>query len=290
MGISDLPSETIEEILLVCDPLQVGAIAQCSRYFAEIIYHAPDQHLWRELYLAQPLDDPRVCFSQNGVLRTAVDWKGDLQSIIRARTLMQNSLLGRNDKERCFVLKTLLKLVTYVPSKSGVPSYNLLWVFDLLKGGEVIDDQRIGWKSIGEEAQLLARLHTYLGLTTGDLEAEARVKSRAYVYSWRNYSWDNEFGPFQADGSGIRVNWVHVQALHHDIATYVNEVASELSPLEIRLPMSLPTTQLVVPEGDPGDDDWAGVEGNWLVSFCFCDHRELISTWSCRLLVVSWRV
>jgi len=49
-------------------------------------------------------------------------------------------------------------------------------------------------------------------------------------------------------------------------------------------PMSLPQMQIVIPavtiDGEEGreneDLDWVGLEGSWLISFCFCDHRDLL--------------
>ena len=42
---------------------------------------------------------------------------------------------------------------------------------------------------------------------------EGLVASRAFVYSWRNHTWETEFGPL-LPGSG-KVNWVHMQAVNH---------------------------------------------------------------------------
>ncbi len=40
--------------------------------------------------------------------------------------------------------------------------------------------------------------------------------------------------------------------------------------------MSLPYTQTVVSEDSNYEKDWAGLTGPWVVSFCFCDHRDLM--------------
>jgi len=136
----------------------------------------------------------------------------------------------------------------------------------------MIDQSKVTWESSEEETQLRACLHTHLGLTVADLEAEARVASRAYVYSWRNHTWSNDFGPFQTNDSNT-VNWVHLQALQHVFATTLYEI-DESHPI----PMTLLDTQLTIPEGTSLDEkDWAGVKGDWLVSFCFCDHRVLLT-------------
>lgn len=282
MGITDLPPEILEEILLHCDPIVVAAIAQSCRAFASLIYHPADDHLWRTLYLLQPLDDPRNTISQVGWPRPGVQgfaWKRELQAIIRARTVANNPTLCRAD-ERCTILRTLLDLVCYVPPLSGPHvdgdmSRNLAWVEGLLRDGSMLDKEKIVWVPSEEEAQLRARLHTHFGLTEADKGPAARSESRAFVYSMRNYGWGNDFGPFHSNG---HVNWVHMQAIHHVMSTCLLDLMNIL-PIDSMLPMSLRTSQIVSPPATDDLDaekDWAGVKGAWQVSFCFCDHRELL--------------
>ena len=91
-GIEDLPSEVIEEILLLLDPTDVAQFAQtCSDYYA-LVYGQEDQHLWRELYLRQPLDDPRRSYTSLGHPLPAIDWKSQLQRIMRAAVSNGNDL------------------------------------------------------------------------------------------------------------------------------------------------------------------------------------------------------
>ncbi|EEB95398.1 hypothetical protein MPER_05637 [Moniliophthora perniciosa FA553] len=93
MNIHDLPPEIIDDILFNTDPLEVAAISQCSRYFYTHIYHAPDRHLWRGLYLEQQLDDPEKCVSPLGNPRIGpFDWKGQLQlsSVLEPFSKTQN--------------------------------------------------------------------------------------------------------------------------------------------------------------------------------------------------------
>src|ERR1700733_13432960 len=102
-----LPPELIEHILSICDPLEVAAFGQTSRFFRTLVYQTTDQHLWRSLYLSQPFDDPRSCVSFLGRPRPTVDWKSELQHIIRTRSVIENTAICRPD-ERCTVLQTLL--------------------------------------------------------------------------------------------------------------------------------------------------------------------------------------
>jgi hypothetical protein len=80
------------------------------------------------------------------------------------------------------------------------------------------------------------------------------------------------------DSSG-RVNWLHIQALHHVVSMHVVELREDEQFDFVVFPMSLPYTQIVIPKGVDLDQekDWAGVGGLWRVAFCFCDHRELLS-------------
>ncbi|TFK34774.1 hypothetical protein BDQ12DRAFT_656472 [Crucibulum laeve] len=280
IGLLDLPREIIEDILLNCDPLEVAKFAQTSRQLQLFVYGAEDSTLWRGLYLSQPFDDPRRCVSQLGVPRGEVDWKSELQRIIRAREVALNNFDSCQREERSTVLKTFLHMVSYVPPLSSPTSgpeisLNLLWVAAILRRG-FLDEAETKWDMSPEEKQIHARLHAYYGLTQADITKASRTRSRSYVYDLRNYTWSNEFGPFNNEGN---VNWFHVQAIHHVVSMHV-VLLQEDTPFEYAIfPMSLPFTQIVIPkEIEPNvENDWAGITGVWSVSFCFCDHRELIA-------------
>jgi len=276
--LSSLPPEIIEEIILHLDPIYVASIAQCSTFFKSIVYNTKDQVLWRALYLEQQFDDPRTCISQQGYPKGVVDWRGELQRFVRVRTVLHDPSLCRPD-ERLIILQTVLEIISYVPplSSAGEISRNLLLIDAILRGGVFLDEIESAEGKSEEEVQLCARLHANFGLTHVDTRRTARVRSRAYVYDLRNYRWDNDFGPFDEHGC---VNWVHVQALHHVVSMHIIDLQED-EDIEFPIfPLSLPLTQITIPEGVNLDEegDWAGVEGVWRVSFCFCDHRELLST------------
>lgn len=285
-SLTDIPSDILEEILQSSDPYDVASIAATARTFHSLVYESADQHLWRALYLAQPLDDPRLCVSMNGKPRSAIDWKGELQRIMRAQSVLANIKRCRQH-ERCTILKTLLDMVCNVPPLSSAYnssqlSQNLLWVAAFMRRGAFID--HINWVPSDEEFQLRARLHTYFGLTPADVRRARRVESRAYVYNMRNYRWGNNFGPFLMDSSG-RVNWVHMRELHHVLSMHIIDLQEDEDFDFTIFQMSLPFTQITIPDAMNLDQekDWAGVSGSWRCSFCFCDHRELLST-SCRVV------
>ncbi|KDR83208.1 hypothetical protein GALMADRAFT_113420 [Galerina marginata CBS 339.88] len=283
MKLTDLPSELIEEIFVHCDPIDVSKAAQTGSTLRGIIYFSKDSKLWRELYLMQPFDDPRKCLSHDGRPKsTPILWKDELQRIVRARTIVtaEDGLATVKPGELEEVLETFIMLVCYVPSltqygiRTGQLSLNLAWVVAMFEGG-FLDRLEERDSSTSAERQLISRLHSYYGLTKRDLKPQSRVDSRAFVYSLRNYSPENEYGPLLPTGE---VNWEHVQALHHVVSMHLVDLSGDEDFMFAIFPMSLPFTQIGVPENVVLDEekDWAGVAGSWTVHFCFCDHRDLL--------------
>ena len=299
MHFLDLPPELIDEIILNFDPFDVARLSQTCRSFRSHIYNDDrDNALWRGLYLSQPYDDPRFCLTQDGRERAKVDWRGELQRILRARSVIIDiSLCKPNELSK--VLQTLIDLISFVPplSSPGVSgdtffniswtsalgskeiSSNLVWVTAILRHG-FLDDVKTRPGLTEREKQLLAKLHTYYGLTNGDTTRKSRVASWAYVYNMRNYRWDNDFGPYTTDGVRGGVNWEHMQAIHHVMSRHV-VVLNEGEDFKYAIyKMSMPYTQISIPRGlDLAKErDWAGITGLWKVSFCFVDHRDLNGT------------
>jgi hypothetical protein len=280
LTILHIPTELIEHLLLFCDPIDVSAFAQSCRSFRQLVYAPVDNHLWRWLYLRQPFDDPRRCVSHTGVPRSEreIDWKGELQRIMRARTIASNVKMC-SPEERISVLQTFLDLVSHIPAlhsaQSLETSQNLTWAIDVLTPGAIFSHHH--WTPSIEERLLRARLHTYLGLALPDISRSTRVLSRSVVYSFQNYHVLNDFGPFLSDGSG-NVNWEHVKAIHHVLSMQLVDLVDDEFGLMV-FPMSLPFTQPVIPPGMDLDEekDWADVEGVWRCAFCFPDHQELLS-------------
>ncbi|KZT67309.1 hypothetical protein DAEQUDRAFT_713802 [Daedalea quercina L-15889] len=283
-AITDLPLDVLEQIILELDPLDVAATSQtCSAFYAYIYASSDTERLWRTLYLSQPLDDLRKCSNHLGYPFTGiVNWMDRLRRIIRARTIIGDPSKCRPG-ERCTVLQTLLDLVCNLPP---APSYfqsedlslNLVWLAALLRGGTFLEHQL--WEPSDEERQLRCRLHACYGLTVVDYRQENLTRSRAFVYEMRRYTWGNDFGPFQTDGSG-RVNWEQVQAIHHIMSMQVvppQEDAEGEQTVFTIFPLSLPYCQSILPANVDlsQEQDWAGVAGEWQCSFCFCDHRQLL--------------
>ena len=287
--LTELPPEIVEEILVHCDPIEVAKAAQTCSALRALIYGSQDSKLWRGLYLAQPLDDLRKCVSQNGQ-PAQVNWKRNLQRLCRARKIVGNpSLLKPGELEE--VLQTLLEMILYhrpsTPIDRSWISFNLLWTSSILQHGFI--DQIEDMESLTfTERQLISRLHCYYGVTQKDVEHQARVNSRANVYRMQNYRPETQYGPLLRDGE---VNWEHMQALHHVVSMHLVDMREDGVEF-ILFPMSLLNMQIVtpvVPDGEEAkeNEDWVGLEGLWAVSFCFCDHRDLLSRFRFGLICSS---
>ncbi|KAG6329029.1 hypothetical protein ID866_10061 [Astraeus odoratus] len=344
--ITTLPLELLERILYMLDPLDVSVVAQSGHFFRELVYGAKQcQRFWRGLYLSQPLDDPRSTVTHLGNPRwktgqagsrydlttttmesttihtevdivldsvtepNDIDWRSELQRIIRARTVVRNHHACRQGEWR-EVLETLLHLATTLPpvpfSESECTSRNIKWLLKLLRDGDFFDidkgmdegyyqdgcgrhqemeqdggemdpnwTRQLNQPLTPEESQMLAQLHTLVGLTRQDLtQPQKRIASRAFVYDLRNCSEANAYGPFMPDGS-MYVDWKYMQALEHVymmlwIEMEREEDTKECGGVEVDMddnrwgtPSNLLLCQSFIPPGMNLDTetDWAGVEG-----------------------------
>ncbi|PFH51222.1 hypothetical protein AMATHDRAFT_75080 [Amanita thiersii Skay4041] len=294
MATNSLPLELIERILVYLDPIHVSKFAQTCRGARRVVYGPGDEWLWREMYLALPLDDPRVCVWMDGEEVVA----REVQRIVRAWTVVENVNVCRGVEEYVEVVKTMLDVVSCVPvlkvgeagrwSGGGEVSKNLLWGSAVMKGGGFLDFVEGGGAGISlkgmkrEERMMKERLHTYFGVTEGDVKGEGRVRCQAYVYDMGRYGWENEFGPFDEVG---RVDWEHVRMLKQ-VMTLKGSGGEEGEGGEEEpvLLMSLPFTQIMGVEAGEwgGVRDWAGVAGRWKVSYIFSNYHDLMSEWSFR--------
>lgn len=277
---ADLPPEIIQDILVELEPIDVSSVSRTSRTLYDLIYDPENHILWRKLYLAHDVDDLRFCVNRLGSPVTSSDWRIGLQRIIRAETVAQNDRAVFSRDAKLATVKTLLDMadnVVPIPGPNSVNvSHNHAWLVVLLRCSNFLDQDRSDSSSL-EERQMRARLHCSLGLIKADLCAERHVESRSFVYAMRNYREQNYYGPFMMDGSG-KVNWEHMLAIHHVMSMHI---APQYHGIHFRPPiyeLSMPFCQPMIP-GDLNLDterDWAGVEGVWKCSFCFCDHRDLL--------------
>jgi hypothetical protein len=274
-----IPREIIEQVITYLDPLDVASFSQTCKQINNLVYHSGDSHLWRELYLAQPFDDPRLALTPRleRIPTESIDWKGSLQAITRARIVLKDPSKCRPG-ERETILRTLISLLR---GAAPAPSFceetlseNLVWLVAMLRDGTLLNDTPT---TSPTEAQLRAFLLVHLGLTPSDAKNLNKAAVRAYVYDMRQYCSEASFGPYLPDGSG-RVNWAHLHAIHRVIAMHLVDLRESESFVFPLIPISMPYCQSIIP---PALDlkrphDWAGIEGLWHCSFCFVDHRELL--------------
>ena len=278
--LADLSLEIIDRILFALDPLDIARISQTSSFFHEVIYGPLNRQFWRGLYLAQPLDDPRGTVTRLGRRRDDTDWKGELQRITRARTVLKHPAVCRRE-ERCQVLRTCIDLITNVlpissPDGVGETSRNVRWMQHLIGDGAFLECD--SWKALSEEEeQLLSRLHALYGFTRKDLYPERRRASQAFVYSLRHHTAQRAYGPFMPDGSR-RVDWVFILMLAHDLGMLLVDIDAEDEECSYFCPLGLLFCQSIIPRGLDlhKEADWAGAEGLWSVRYGFMDHREFI--------------
>lgn len=280
---ADLSLEIIDRILFALDALDIARVSQTSRFFYEVIYGPLHQQFWRGLYLAQPLDDPRRTVTYLGSRREDIDWKKELQRIMRARMVMKHPTMCRRE-ERREVLRACIDLITNIPPISspdgiGEMSRNVRWMQRHLGDGAFLECDT--WEALSkEEEQLLARLHALYGPTRRDIDMERRRASQAFVYSQRHHTAERAYGPFMPDGR-MRVDWAFVWTLVHAFGMLLLDsidTDDEDDRCSYFCPLSLVYCQSIIPRGLDLDkeDDWAGVEGLWSVRYGFIDHREFI--------------
>jgi len=276
MQLTKLAPELVEAILIHCNPIDVARMAQSNSHLRSVVYSPEPSRLWRELYLAEDVDDPRICVAQDGTPRTSrIDWRTELQRIIRMRTVIENWGVLKPGELKA-ILRALLDFIQCVrprtPANIWDPSKlssSLLWLMTGLGGGFV------DWVEAQElsplERQAVAQLHTHFGLTKNDIRRPSVVRSLALVYEQKRYTEQTQFGPFLTTGA---VNWELVRAIHHVISMHVapGDLEDDEHFSYLVYQMSLLTTQIVIPEGVDLDteEDWAGVDGNWELSWCIC--------------------
>jgi F-box-like len=278
--LAPLPPEILDEVLFSLDPIDVASFSQTCKKYYNFVYRPGDNHLWRALYLAQPFDDPRYSLTPrlDHIPPESIDWKGSLQAIIRARTVLADPSKCRPG-ERETILRTLIKLLRGAapasPFCEKTRSANLIWLVKMLRDGLFLTDELP--RSSAAELQLHAYLLVHLGLTPSDATSASKASARAFVYDMRNYCYASSFGPYLSDGSG-RINWVHLYAIHRTIAMHLVDLREGEPFVFPVIPVSMPYCQSIIPRGLDLDKerDWAGVEGLWHCTFSFVDHRELL--------------
>ncbi|WVO22498.1 uncharacterized protein IAS62_003828 [Cryptococcus decagattii] len=150
----------------------------------------------------------------------------------------------------------------------------------------------------------LAKLHTLLPPKydeNNEEDREWRGFMRELVYSQKNFTESNDWGPFTSDG---KVDWVLVDALGSVMMSNAQEIVHnpEISDHwhDSIMPQSFgvePTrgwgfSHIERPLGIADGDvwDWAGVQGSWYGSYAFLDYADWLSLNEPRLILNRGRV
>lgn len=119
----DIPIELIQRTLIFCCPSDVAAFSQACRFTYNIVYCAGDQHLWRQLYLRYPLDNPYKVAEDRKAVHipcsvgnlTPLDWKDHLTSVVKAEKAACNEPSLVSEEDRHCALQIFEDLITSLP-------------------------------------------------------------------------------------------------------------------------------------------------------------------------------
>lgn len=288
--ILSIPVELTEHCLSFCSPVDVANFSQINHRANYVVYKSDDQHLWRQLFLSYPFDDPRESLQARGhpEVSAGIDWRYEIQ-----RRLTTEAVAFAGEKrahERQDALKTFIFMIqNALPVSVGPsykPSHNIVWVNRVLRDSHFLETSAPYC-----ETSLRCNLLAYLSLTLSyhkdgsDVDSREylsrlRTKSRCFVYDLRNYHKANMWGPYTSDGQGS-VNWTHVEGIINVVWMNLVELSSWIA---CKPPVGLEATRAYSAPGTSSgsvgrkDEDWAGIEGTWRRYVCFMDYR-CVSHW-----------
>lgn len=281
LNIIELPTEVLQHILSQCDPRDVASISKTCRTAYSLIYHAGDQHLWRQLYLLYPFDNPEAGQARKADSKASgepkqethagwVNYQRRLTDLLRAQRAADTSA-PQTSEEEWDALQTFQSLLIGLPALEYMGdglsrlSHNAQWLEETLSDGQALlkSSKPISPYDYDEAEGVKARLRCCLSFTLirvlrsgSELSFKSkRVASRRYVYDLRHYSVKTRWGPFTVDN---RINWVHVEHLMNVV--WMNLVDYNLP--NIRIPKI--GAEAFRPHSSGGTftaEDWAGVEG-----------------------------
>lgn len=279
---STVPTEVAEHTLSLCHPCDVASFAETCRAAWLLVNDTTDQHLWRQLFLLFPFDDPRTtCQGFRNDIQ--LDWKAELQRRVHTELIARGG--PRSTPEDLHAaLVTLLDVVRsaspLLPGYECVPSPSLQWVMDVLASTNMLQLPPLTKRS---SCQTLARLRSYLALTLNEYDGQegksrmesVRNRSRCRVYDLSQYNKNTDWGPFTPKTG--EVDWSRVECLMNVIAFNLMDHSRHFRDtrppcgLEATRAHSAPHATTLTPH------DWAGVEGNWRRIVSFMDYRCVLS-------------
>lgn len=275
--IGSLPTELVQHILILCRPKDVASFSQTCRQSRALVHGSEDQFLWRELFLAVPFDD--LTDSPDRGSRSSDDWKSELQTRIRAETLVTLSYEDMRAGDHDLISNAFDTLIKVLDSTPPNKQKNLCWLASTVAGSFVFRDYDHFPRFLPNTQpvhQLLALSWDQWGLGAFDRGLAERIldDARYFVYNLSKYSAKSNWGVFRWSNSegGISVfaaNWEHIK--HCIVILLLHGEDVQLPPHGLRnaVSYSAPDSHL------RASDDWAGAEGVWLRDVCFLDYTTL---------------
>jgi len=276
-----IPDEITEYTLTFLHPIDIAHFSQTCHLAYALVYGAPDQHLWRQLFLAHPFDDPRNASNHQNTC-TLYNWRAELQQRVQAELIAFN-IAHRLDEQQ-LALETLISVIGDASPVSSAfqhkESDSIKWVTRILLDSRILD-AHVAVPGPVNSNQLISRIRTYLALSferANDDETTARLgalrtRSRCLVYDLRNYRRDNDYGPFLCRG---QINWVQAEAIVIVIQTNLMDLHDLW--MDTCPPVGLEATRTYSVTGAANrlSADWACVEGTWRRYVCFLDYRYVL--------------
>ncbi|KAF7306596.1 F-box domain-containing protein [Mycena indigotica] len=260
-----IPSEVLQEILLLCHPRDVAAFCGTCQSGGD---RGMDQYLWRQLFLGLFDVPPNV---------DSCRWRCELSARMKAerdvcRAGRQDAGLSEADLRAA--LETLVIVAAQISdandSTDSLPSRNAEWLNNVLHKSRILDTP----SSLSKDCQYVDRLRTYMALSLHENDDESirriRTQSRCFIYDLRNYHEANSWGPYLGD----KINWTHLNYVVNVIVTNLREQPALNLPIP---PHGLAATRAYSAPGSRSPEDWAGVEGTWHRYVSFMDYRDLFA-------------
>jgi hypothetical protein len=279
--------EVTEGALRLLHPVDIAKFSQTCRAAHALVYGAPNQYLWRELFLLYPFDDPHHAFIPGQTNSSPpYNWKVELQQRVRAELLAFGQEWTLDEQQ--FVLNTIVSVIwsaTPVRNSSDYQlSNSLKWVARICcdSSGLVRNESNV---------QLISRIQTYVlqlldrakyKVSKGSLDV-LRSDSRWYTYNMNCYRCDTHYGPYLVGG---QIDWFQVKALANVIRMNLMELCGAW--VNTCPPVGLEATRAysVIGAACRAPADWACVEGTWRRVVCFLDYRYVLLTSCSRFLEV----
>ncbi|EOA88297.1 hypothetical protein ACJQWK_01419 [Exserohilum turcicum] len=298
----DLCYDVLVQILEEINPEDLAACAQASKGFGDFIRE--NTRIYKTVYLKH-FDDPR----RRRPTDPEPEWVEALQRTVKCQKMLLSADNDLKRDEFNYIASTVDNLLGTMSLDDLGTSRNKTLITDLFLNISQNHDAFMCRSSLFERAgtakqrpaddeegrQLSAKLHSFFGFPpsgagTKDLATHPYARSR--VYDLRNYTDQNEWGPFRKDGS-MRVDWEMVESIMivvgHNSFFGAHNVPNPLRPpwfhpldgvipdVPVDAGQAMPDYMALLKQPDLPLDmkDPYRVQGIWSRIVCFLDYTDL---------------